>query len=225
MDADELEVQSRQDGPDLAAQNRVAVLARERADKLTLPWVVSTSVIALYSLVTVGVGFGKRMSTSGGVMGAFALVATALAVFAVVRPRTQLTDDILLKQLGQRLETNRWATSMRFDPAQTAQYRGLPESEQRVLALTLLFERPYFEALAATAGVALLGLIHGLLARSVDGAWPFFVAAFALNAWHYPRLARLIDRGRALYRQAEEAAQVRQALAEAQRNQDRRGAK
>lgn len=225
MELDELEVEARDDGPNLAAQSKVAVLARERADKLTVPWVISTGAIALYSLVTVGVGFGNRVSTPVGVTAAFALVAAVLGVLSVWRPRTQLADGVLLKQLKQRLETNQWATSMRLDPTQTAQYKGLPESEQRVLALSLLFERPYFEALAATAGIALLGLVHGLLTKSFEGGWPFFVAAFALNGWHYPRLAGLIDRGRKLYREAEEAAQVREALRDAKRGQGRRGAR
>ena len=222
MDSYDLEVETQHDGPDFAAQNRVALLARERADKLTLPWVISTGLMAVYSLVTVGVGFENRVSAPAGLTAAFAIVAVGLAVLSVWRPRTRLTDEVLLEQLGHRVDTNHWATRMRFDPTQTSQYKGLPESEQRVLALSLLFERPYYEALAAAAGVALLGLVHGLVTKSFEGAVPFLVAAFALNVWHYPRLTRLIDRGRKLCREAEEAAQVRDALREATRMQARR---
>lgn len=217
LNSDDVEVETRDDGPNLRAMNEVAVLARARKEQLTTPWLVSTFVMAIYSPVVLAVAGEGRPSLPLGATLAFVVLALALGVFSVFWPPTRLADEVLLEHMRERLEPTEWAARMRFDSAQTADYKRLPESEQRALALSLAFERPYFVALIATAAIALLGFVHGLAAKSFDGVWPFVIAAFALNGWHYPRLTSLIDRGRKLHRTAEEAAEVQATLRAATR--------
>ena len=52
--------------------------------------------------------------------------------------------------------------------------------------------------IALAHGVAAVGFAYGFLSKTLVEAAPFLLVALALNCWHYPRLARLIDRGRTL---------------------------
>ena len=54
--------------------------------------------------------------------------------------------------------------------------------------------------------------------RTVLEASPFLTAALALNCWHYPRMTKLIERGRTSQTSAEDEAEAR-ALADLQRSQ------
>jgi hypothetical protein len=80
------------------------------------------------------------------------------------------------------------------------------------------------QGLGLSVGVALVGFVYGSLSRAVLEAAPFLLTALALNCWHYPRLGKLIDRGRTL-QVAIEAEEEARALVDLRDKQEQAGEK
>lgn len=194
---------------DFAARNQVDVLLRERSETLTKLWLGATFAIGAIAVVLSV--FAQTLATevpSAVVLLAW-LIGGLLALLSVVMPQRELADVYLARWLRLPVDAHRWAKQLKLSIAQRDAFIALPAQEQSVFGLTLLFERPFKLGLGLSVGVALVGLVYGLLTHTVLEAAPFLTAALALNCWHYPRLSRLIDRGRKLQSGAEEEAEAR----------------
>lgn len=196
--------------PDFAARNQVDVMLRERSETLTKLWLVATFAIGLVAIVLAAVGETMPAELPGAVVTLAWLVAGLLALLSVVLPQRELGDPYLDRWLRLPVDAHRWAKQMRFSVEQRDAFIALPPAEQSVFGLTLLFERPYWLGLGLSFGVALVGLVYGLLTHTVLEAAPFLTAALVLNCWHYPRprLRKLIERGRSLQSRAEEESEA-----------------
>jgi hypothetical protein len=190
--------------PNFAARNQTDVLVQERRDILTKPWLGGTVLIGAYAGVLAFVGRSIAEPLPPIVGPVMMLAGAVLGVLSVVLPRSLLGDKQVQARLKEPVDAYRWAKTMRLRGAHLEAFKALPPDEQRLLALTIPFLRPYLVGLALANGVALLGLAYGLMSKTLIEAAPFLLAALALNAWHYPRLTGLIDRGRKLDRGDEE---------------------
>jgi hypothetical protein len=190
--------------PNFAARNQTDVLVRERKDILTKPWLVATIIIGVYAGVLAYFGRATSERLPALVAPAMMLAAAVLGVLSLVVPRLQLGDKQLEARLREPIDAYRWAKTMRLRGPLMDAFKALPPEEQRLLALTIPFQRPYLIGLALANGVALVGLAYGFMSKTLVDAAPFLLAALALTAWHYPRLSPLIDRGRKLDRHEEE---------------------
>jgi hypothetical protein len=196
--------------PDFAAVNELTRLLRQRKDALTLRWLAVTVSIGVFGLVLAALAKNPPDPFPVAAKIAIWVVAATLALLSILLPRRQLTDKHVLQQLAFPVDPQRWARQMRLDADQSRSLGSLPDLEQRLFGLTMLFERPYTLALGLTGGVAVVGLLYGIVARTMVDAMPILLSALVLNCWHFPRLAKLIERGRKLDSLAEEARTVRE---------------
>jgi hypothetical protein len=204
--------------PDFTARNQVDVLVRERAEALTKRWLAATGAIGAVALLLSMLANTMPEKVSGFLVLSCWLVGGVLAVLSVVLPRGELADSHIAKWVRAPVDAYRWAKRMGLNDDQQDVFIDLPPAEQSLVGLTILYERPLWLGLGLSLGVALVGFVYGLLFRAVLEAAPFLIAALALNCWHYPRLTKLIDRGRTMQSAAEDEAQAR-ALADLQRSQ------
>ncbi len=194
--------------PDFSAINKLTVLVRERKDALTIRWLGATMTIGIFALIVAWFERGSPRLPMPLTI-AFWLVGATCAVLSVWLPRKQLTDPLLARQLARPADAKGWARQLGLGPEQAGTLAELPDLEQRLYGLTILFERPYTLGLALSGGLAVLGLVYGILARTLVEAMPLLLGALALNCWHFPRLTSIIDRGRKLDSIAEDEAAVR----------------
>jgi hypothetical protein len=190
--------------PNFAARNQIDVLVRERKDILTRPWLGATVLIGVYAGVLTYFGGATAAPLPPMVGPAMMTGAAVLGLLSVVVPRLQLSDKKLQARLREPVEAYRWAKTMHLRGPLMDQFKALPSDEQRLLGLTIPFQRPYLIGLGLANGVATIGLVYGFMNKTLMEAAPFLLAALALTAWHYPRLGPLIDRGRKLDRHEEE---------------------
>jgi hypothetical protein len=190
--------------PNFTARNQTDVLVRERKDILTKPWLVATVLIGLYAGVLAYLGRATAEPLPPLIAPAMLLGAAVLGVLSVLVPRWQLGDKRLQARLREDVDAYRWAKAMHLRGPLMDAFKALPLEEQRLLGLTIPFQRPYLIGLALANGVALIGLAYGFMIKTLLDASPFLLGALALTAWHYPRLGPLIDRGRKLDRHEEE---------------------
>jgi len=189
--------------PDFAVRNQVDVLLRERAEALTRRWLMATGAVGALAVV-LSIQANSMPEPVSGLVAILAWLAGGLlAVLSVVLPQRELADPYISRWLRAPVDVYRWAGQMKLTPKQKQVFFALPPEEQSVFGLTILFVRPYMQALGLSLGVALVGFVYGVLCRAVLEAAPFLVASLALNCWHYPRLVKLIDRGRKLQSAAE----------------------
>lgn len=194
---------------DFQAINRLTGLLRERKDALTIRWLGSTVAIGVFALIIAW--FEQGSPRVPLLLTVFVWVASAvLAGLSVWLPRQQLADPHVARRLRLPADAQGWARKMRLTPEQARTLAALPNLEQRLFGLTLLFERPYTLGLAFAGALAVLGLIYGLIAGTLVEASVPLLGALALNCWHYPRLTPLIERGRKLESKAEDEAVVRE---------------
>jgi hypothetical protein len=169
---------------------------RVRKDALILVWTVATVIIGVYAGILAWSGKALAEPVRPLVSALF-MAGAALCAAASIYARYKLLDDARMRaHLEQEIDAHRWARRMRFDPPQTAVFVAMPEPAQRIVSLTLFFERPFMLSLALANGVAILGLWYGMMTRTAVEAAPFFLVAVALNCWHYPRLNKLLERRR-----------------------------
>jgi hypothetical protein len=194
---------------DFQAINKLTELLRARKDALTIRWLFATATIGVFALIVALFEQGRPRVP----MALTVLVWMATAVLAglsIWMPMKKLTNRDLLRQLRLPVDVHGWARTMRLDAEQTSTLASLPSLEQRLFGLTLIFERPYMLGLALAGGLAVLGLLYGLIAGTLVEATVPLVGALALNCWHYPRLTSLVDRGRKLESKDEDEAMVRE---------------
>jgi hypothetical protein len=195
--------------PDSAVWNKLAPLVQARKDALSIRWNAATALIAAYA-VLLSVLDRPRLDEIPLLPTVAAwLLSAALGGLSLLLPKRALADKRLRGHLQIVVDPKLSATRMRLDPKHSRLFQELPAREQRMLALTQLFERPYTQALLLSGAVGLVGLAYGVAFRTLLEAVPLLVVALALNCWHYPRLTRLIDRGHKLARADEQAAQKR----------------
>lgn len=194
--------------PDFSAINKLTVLLRERRDALTIRWLAATVMVGVFALIVAWFEQGSpRVPLALTIV--FWLVGAVCAVLSVWLPRKQLADRHLARQLSLPADAQGWARRLELGAEQSRALATLPDLEQRLYGLTLLFERPYTLGLALSAGLAFVGLVYGVLAGTLVEAMPLLLGALALNCWHYPWLTSIIDRGRKLESLAEDEAAVR----------------
>jgi hypothetical protein len=204
--------------PDFAARNQVDVLLRERKDALTLRWLAATGGVGAIAVVLSIMANTIPNELPTAVVALVWIAGALIAILSVALPRNLLTDAQLAAFLRAPPDAYRWAIALKLKPEQKDAFLALPPQEQSVFALTLLFEKPYHLGLGLSLGVAGVGFAYGILTHTVLEAAPFLTAALALNCWHYPRLAPLVDRGRKLQAASQDEAEAR-ALAELQQPQ------
>jgi hypothetical protein len=129
---------------------------------------------------------------------------------AIIVPRRMLSDAVLAAHLRSTIDVHRCAMRMNLTDAQRDVFLALPPTEQKLFTLTLELERPYTVGLLLVTGVVGSGLVYGLSLRGLIETTPYLLGALALAGLHYPRLTRLIDRGRALLKADEEQAELRE---------------
>jgi hypothetical protein len=190
--------------PNFTARNQTDALVRERKDILTKPWLVATVLIGLYAGVLAYLGRATAEPLPPLIAPAMMLGAAVLGFLSVLVPRWQLSDKRLQTRLREEVDAYRWAKTMHLRGPLMDAFKALPPEEQRLLGLTIPFQRPYLIGLALANAVALIGLVYGFMIKTLLDASPFLLGALALTAWHYPRLGPLIDRGRKLDRHEEE---------------------
>jgi hypothetical protein len=195
---------------DFAAANELTRLLRQRKDALTIRWLAITVAIGVFGLVLAVLAQHPHDPIAPALTIASWVVVVGLAVASIVLPHKQLTDKHVVKHLGLPADPQRLARQLKLDAEQARVLGALPDLEQRLFALTALFERPYTLALALTGGVALVGLGYGLVTRTMVEAMPLLLSALVLNCWHFPRFGRLVERGRKLEDVADEARTVRE---------------
>lgn len=210
--------------PDFAARNQVDALVRERKDALTVRWLIHTGAIGASAVLLAILAHTVPEPVATPVVALAWLIGLALAALSVVLPRRRLADEHLASWLRAPVDPYRWALQMKLTDEQKDAFMALPPAEQRVFGLTLLFEQPYVLGLNLALGVVLVGLGYGLIARTLIEAAPFLLGALALNCWHYPRLARLIDRGRVLQSAAQDEDTVRELVELQQQEEEEREA-
>jgi hypothetical protein len=194
--------------PDLAAVNTLTGLLQRRKDALTVRWLAVTVASALAApLPSLVAGVAPKVPLAATI--AFWVASAALCVLSVWLPRRELNDKLIAARLQEPINVPDWSVKMKLKSEQMRELEGLPELEQRLFGLTLVLERPYNVGLALSAGLALLGVAYGLLARTLVEASPALFGALALYCYHYPRLAPLVDRGRKIAARMEEEALVR----------------
>lgn len=181
--------------PDFAARNKLDVLVRERKDALSMRWLAATAAIAGHSLLLAAIAREIPDEVPWAVTALCWLLAALLAVLAVVLPRRRLTDKELARHLESPVDLELCSRRLRLDPEQRRVLAELPSVEQRAFGLILLFGRPHTLGLGLSAALAFVGLGYGLATRGLIEAAPFLLAALALNCWHFPRLAPLVERG------------------------------
>jgi hypothetical protein len=194
---------------DFQAINKLTELLRERKDALTIRWLYATATIGAFALIVALFEQGRPRVPMALTVVVW-LATAVLAGLSIWLPRKKLTDRDLLRQLRLPVDVHGWAQKMRLNAEQTRTLAELPSLEQRLFGLTLIFERPYMLGLALAGGLAVLGLVYGLIAGTLVEATVPLVGALALNCWHYPRLTSLIDRGRKLESKDEDEAMVRE---------------
>jgi hypothetical protein len=192
--------------PDFAAQNQVLGLMRERADVLTMRWLGVTAAIGALSVALAVFAETIPAEVPAAAVAVFWVVAVALAVASVLVPRQLMGDKLIAAHMRAPVDAYRWAVQLKLKAASKDVFIALPPSEQRVCSLTLMFERPYTIGLGLGFGVALVGFVYGLVSHTLLEAAPFLLSALGLMCWHYPRLGRLVDRGRAVQKADEEQA-------------------
>ena len=190
--------------PNFAARNQTEVLLRQRRDILTIPWLCATVLIGGYAVVLAVYGRTVAEPLPPGLGPALMGAGVVLALLSVLLPLRQLGDKRLEARLRVPIEAYFWARSMRLRGVHAETFKALPPEEQRMLGLTILYQKPYAIGLALANAVATIGVVYGFLSKALVEAAPFLLVALALNCWHYPRLAPLIDRGRKLDRVEEE---------------------
>jgi hypothetical protein len=179
---------------------------RVRKDALTLRWVVATVLIGVYAGVLASLTESVLQPARPVVLVVLGVLAALLTAGSIVVPRTLLADESLTEPSRMPIDAHRWARRMRLKGAHIDAFVALPARAQRIVGLTILFERPYMLGLLFAGGVGVLGLAYGMLTQSLIDAAPFLLVAVALNCWHYPRLSALIERGSKLH-QADKAGQ------------------
>jgi hypothetical protein len=198
--------------PDFSARNKLDVLVRERKDALSIRWMAATTAIAGISLLIAAFAHDIPNEVPWAVKVACWLAGVVLAVLSVVLPRRWLTDKELRRQLEQPVEPDVFRRRMRLDAEQSQTLAELPSTERSAFGLILLFGRPHALGLSLSGALALVGLGFGLATRGLIEAAPFLLGALALNCWHFPRLAQLVERGLKLA-SANEDALAQRALA------------
>jgi hypothetical protein len=207
--------------PDFSARNKLAVLVRERKDALSVRWMVATTAIAGYALLLAAVARDLPDELPWAVTVACWLAGAVLAVLAIVLPQRRLTDKELKRHLQRPVESDVLSKRLRLDAEQSRMLGELPASERRAYGLVELFAQPHLLGLGLSGGLALVGLGYGIATRGLIEAAPFLLGALALNCWHFPRLAKLVDRGLRLA-SADEDALAQRTLARLE-ERERRG--
>src|SRR5262249_12517758 len=150
-----------------AARNQTDVLVRERKDILTIPWLFATALIGGYAGVLAVYGRSIAEPLPPAVAPVMFIVAGVLGVLSVVLPPLKLGDKQLRAQLAEPVEPFVWARSMRLRGPNKDVFKALPPEEQKLLALTLLFQRPYLIGLALANSVAIVGLVYGFMIKTL----------------------------------------------------------
>jgi hypothetical protein len=128
-------------------------------------------------------------------------VALGIAALSIQLPRKHLSKARLTAVLSSTPDLRQLATRLakrQVDGDRLASFQQLPKDEQRLLMLTQAALRPLLIGLACDEALALLGAIYAVVAMNIVAGFPIMLLAFVLNGWHFPRLAKLIERGRKL---------------------------
>lgn len=167
-----------------------------------MPWTVMTVLLGVMAMLGSALSHDDLpRDLHGAVRALFWLIVLALAVASVVLPRKQLTERHIKGSMRVEPSVKKLATrfpSQQPDPALLSEIGALPKNEQRLLYLLRLSMKPMLIGLALSDGIAVVSVIYSIVAQDLFAGLPMLVIAFALNFWHFPRVERLLDRGRKL---------------------------
>lgn len=213
--------ESESEGSQAAAQIFDDV-TKKQAELLTLPWIgftlgVGACAIVL-SLATDGL-YSEHLSVV--VMTIAVILALGLAVLSlVILPERLLDDATISAHMRKEPSLELLESTLRAgDRAEyTREIRRLPKLEKRLLGVTKLHFQPYLMCLSCAEGIAVLGLIFGLIQQSLGAGLPLFALALVVLAAHYPRLGKLMARARKLAGPDEEMLEAARQIREVRRS-------
>lgn len=202
---------------ELAAAEKFDALVRACSEKLTVPWLAMTASIGLDSIILSYVAEQGPLPASLALTCVLAAVGCVLAAASVMVPRRACSDAAISAQMRREPLPRAWSDSMRLDGDDFHALLGLPKPLQRLFGLIVMSRTPYLIALGLSVAVASLGLVYGLITKSMLYALPWLGVAFALNGLHYPRLEKLMQRGRKLDQPDEEDQELERQLKQMKR--------
>jgi hypothetical protein len=129
----------------------------------------------------------------------FWLVAVAIAALSVLASIRLLTNKDISEHMGSTPEPRQLAKRLRgdeLDAEALAALETLTPDEQRLYGLLALQWSPMCIGLGMDLGLALLGCVLAIVAKNFLVGFPMLVLALALNGLHFPRVQRLLARGK-----------------------------
>jgi F0F1-type ATP synthase membrane subunit c/vacuolar-type H+-ATPase subunit K len=177
-------------------------IVRPRQEALTVIWLAMTASIGVYAMIVSVVTrdwMPGEVGLAAGIV--FRLMAVGLTIASIMVPRRMLSAAQITELMRTEPDLKALATRGRSHDADLEELRqlhALPKLDQHLVALVQQFRTPYIVGLAFSEAVAFLGLVFGLMAHNMFASLPLLAAALALNGYHYPRLTKLLDRGRKL---------------------------
>ncbi len=179
--------------------NKFDDVIRLRRDDLILPWTVMTAslgVLAVVSSVMTQEKLPSELPIYYG-LGFWALALGAIAA-SITLPQKYLRKAKIIGLMRAEPDLTQLATRVHtraVDATLLADLTELTKNEQRLVSLTYAALKPLLLGLALSEVLALIGFGWSLVDTNFFAGFPMLVLAFALNAWHFPRVQALLARG------------------------------
>ena len=181
-----------------------------------MPWLGATALIGVYSVILSFVAEEGPVERPATLRYGSLAVGGAFAVAAFLLPRRATADGVISAHMLREPEMHSVSAQLGLSHDTYHFLLGIPKPAQRLVGLIDTYRSAYVLGLALSAGVALTGFVLGCVTKNMLESAPFLVSAFALNGWHYPRLAALLDRGRKLDRPSKEVVALERTIEQIQ---------